>query len=316
MNFKVNYRVYEKENLLVVSEERLNPIVQDFLYEKDYILLIAREKTGKSILAMQLACAISSGENFLGTLEITKPTRVWYFATEGKDDDTKDRLIRMSHKVKINTDNLKLICSPGLRLNTNEGRGAMKELISKYKDELPNVMIIDPMYSAIKGSIRDDDIVNEFTYIVRFFADVCGASVIVVHHSKRDIRLQDGSVLELGDDAIFGSTFLKASVDHVFYMGKVARSENKFLRCDTQRSGNIIDSMELKLHEPDPLYFELVEKINGIADEIKKLLEGGKRLSVKQLAKYIRVSRVSIYSNIKGIEGLKKELSRPVLYYL
>ena len=130
--FAPKFRIYEKDNLLKLSEDKSKPIVQDFLYENDYVILMAKDKIGKSILTLQLACALSSGENFLNILEVTKPVRVWYFSTEGKDEDTKHRLVRMSHKVKINPDYFKLICCSGIQFNTAPGREALAKLHERY----------------------------------------------------------------------------------------------------------------------------------------------------------------------------------------
>ena len=317
MNLSIPFRVYEGKALLEVDEERTRPIVQDFLFEHDYVLLVAKEKMGKSLLGLQLACNLSSGTPFLDALEIHQPNKVWYIAAEGKDNDIKDRLIRMSKKIPINVDNFKLICIAGFRLNTREGIEGMNQLIDVNKDRLPRVIIIDPLYMAIKGSIKDDFVVNDFTYTVRRFAEVCDAAVIVIHHSRRPIRLANGTIINDGDDEIFGSAFLKASVDHIFYMGRVSNTDRIFLKCDTQRSGAIIETMELKLHEPEPLYFEEVEHREGLSEQIAKvLLEHPQGLSIKQLTKLVGVSKVSIYVNLKYIDRLKKTNTRPVIYYL
>jgi len=317
MDFKIQFRVYEGDNLLQISEEKTHPLIQDFLYENDYVLLVAKEKIGKSILALQLACNLSSGTPFLDTLEITKPVKVWYFATEGKDNDIKQRLVNMTKVIPMNKNNFKLICSAGLRINTPEDYGGMTSLLKRYKDELPKVIIIDPLYMAVKGSLKDDNVINDFTHIMRRVAEACDASILIIHHSKRPFRMTDGSIMTLGDDEIFGSAFLKASVDHVFYMGNMTHTLHKFLKCETQRSGNIIDTMELRLHELSPLYFEQIETSKDeLIKGIEELLMKHKTLTVPQLAKYLDVSRVSIYTNIKKIKGIHKTNTRPVLYHI
>ena len=79
-------------------------------------MLIAKEKIGKSILAMQMGCNISSGTPFLDLFDVPYAMPVWYFAAEGKDRDMKQRLFNMSKAVTVNKDNFfvefRSKCSP------------------------------------------------------------------------------------------------------------------------------------------------------------------------------------------------------------
>lgn len=316
MSFKIKFRVYEGNDLFILSEEKRQPLIQDFLYENDYVIIVAKDKIGKTILALQLACNLTSGTPFLNMLEVPKQRRVWYFAVEGHDEDIKRRLVNMTKKINIDKDMFKLICSTGLRLNTNEGVESIKQLIEENQNKLPKVIIIDPLYMAIRGSMRDDNVITEFTHVVKQFGEICDASVIIIHHARRQIRLKDGSLINSGDEEIFGSAFLKASVDHVFYMGKVENTGHKFLKCDTQRSGNIIDSVELRLIEPSPLYFEFAEpSITGLEASVDELLvkyEGG--LTVDKIARTLSTSKSSIYNALHRVKNVIKTNTRPVLY--
>ena len=310
---KSPFRIYTGDSLLEIEESRSHPIVEAFLYENDYVLLVAKEKMGKSLIAMQLACNISSGTTFLDTLEVRNPLPIWYFSLEGKDDDMKMRLINMEKKVPLNKDNFSLICTPGFEFNTGYGVRLLEELIHEKKDNLPRVIIIDPLYMAIKGSIKDDNVITDFTKVMRKLQDRCNASIIVIHHSKRPIRLQNGAILDIGDDEMFGSAFLKASVDHIFYLISIANSDHKILRCRTQRSGHIMDDLEVRLIQPDPLYFEYAGHIPNMKDELEKLMVDW--TTVKDLQKMTGKSRAGIYNVLKDMK-LDKINSRPVKYKL
>lgn len=302
MKFGANFRVHEGERLLEVSDHDEHPIVEEFLYEKDYAILTAKEKIGKSLLSLQLACSLSCGKPFLGALRVPKPVRVWYFSTEGKDDDTKRRLIRMTKKIPFDKDNMKIICSAGICFNTTWGENEIKRLLSSYENKLPKVIILDPLYTAIQGSLKDDHIVNGFTRFIRRLADWCNCAIVVIHHARRPITLKDGSLLDRGDEEMFGSTFLRASVDHLFYMGKVTNTEHIFLKCDTQRSGRIIDTMELVLHgkeDPDPIWWETVSSHTDAVDKIHALYANKtERFSVSQIHRLTKISRVTIHKHL------------------
>ena len=130
------------------------------LYEEDYIMLAAQDKMGKTILAQQIACNLTTGSPFLGVFEIPKPVNVWYIATEGKTRDLKDRFLRMSRGVKIDTSKLKLIPTV-FRFNTEKGFRCLEEIVSKYKDDLPKVIIIDALYYS------EGDMYNYYNFKAR-----------------------------------------------------------------------------------------------------------------------------------------------------
>jgi len=316
-DWKLPFRRYTGDELFILDEEKKEPIVEGILMHNDYTLLVAKEKVGKSILALQLGCSISSGHPFLDTFAVSKPQRVWYFATEGKDEDTKERIINMSKKVPIDKDKFLLICSAGFRFNSTSGEKYVRYLLTEYKEVLPRVIIVDALYMAIEGSLKDDEAVNSFNYSLRRFAEVCDAAVVIVHHSRRPVIL-DGKIASMGDDDIYGSAFLKASVDHCFYMALIQGGTNRSLKCSTQRSGNIVEDMTLELHEPSPLYFSIADTYYEHREGIKQLLErtpGG--LTIKGLMKKSTHSRATIYRILNSFEdGVIKTQTRPVIYLL
>lgn len=320
METKLPFRVYRNNELLTIDKDKEIPIVEDILFENDYTMLIAKEKVGKSLLAMQLACSITSGEPFLDTFNVPKPQNVWYFATEGKDWDFKKRLINMSKGVKLDTSRLMGICSAGFRFNTPMGRDYVSYLITRNHDMLPKVIIIDALYMAIKGSLKDDEAVNQFNYEIRKFAEVCDAAVMIVHHSRRPVIIE-GKLADMGDDDVYGSAFLKATVDHCFYMSKTGKrgEEKRFLKCSTQRSGNIAEDMELYLHEPSPLFLEIVDKHQEHKHQVETLLKAYKGvggIGVKDLMKKSGQSRATVYRVLKLIPSVVVTKTRPALYYL
>ena len=284
-------------------------------------MIVAPAKMGKSILAQQLACSLTNGAPFLDTFEISKPVTVWYFATEGKDEDIKDRLIRMNKVIPINPDRFLLFCSAGLRFNTRPAQKIIKDLLEQYKDRLPKVIIIDALYRAIKGSIKDDDTVNEFHHVVGKLADICDSAVVFVHHMKKPQRLMDGSFGDRSDNDAYGSAFLNAAVDHIYWMEQCTKNrKDKILRCDTQRSGKIIEDLRLTLIEPDPLFFKIVsqheEELHKIRNVLLKEFEG---MDITKLMKKTNLKRSTLYTALKEMldKGeVEKSDGYPRLYRL
>ena len=318
-NLKLPLRRYTGNELITLNKDKQDPIVEGILFPNDYVLLVSEPKVGKSILALQLAASISSGTPFLDTFKVSKAYKVWYFATEGKDEDIKKRLIEMKKMVPFNLDNFVLFCSAGFRLNTSIGKNGVQQLLGLYKDELPKVIIIDALYLAIQGTLKDDGVVNEFNYIIRQFAEKCDAALIIVHHTKKP-TIMDGKLYspenKMGE--IFGSIFLPAGADHIFHMGYNKKTNLHSLLCQSQRSGEIAEFITMKMEEPTPLGFIHVTEEKSGGNPLKGFLQAcSQGLTIKELMKKTNSSRASIY---RWIEEEKNEIEQvshyPAIYRL
>ena len=315
-------RIYTGDELFELNKEKAEPLIQDVLFENDYIMITAPPKMGKTILALQMACSLSIGSPFLGTFEIPKAQMVWYFATEGKDEDIKDRIQRISRITGINKDNFVLICSAGLQFNTLQGRKYVEILLDKYKDRLPKVIFIDALYRAIKGSLKQDDVVNEFHNALGMFSERCDAATVLIHHTSRPLKLLDGTLSPQSEESTYGSQFLLAGVDHQFFLAKwkkESNSKDRFLQCDQlQRSGHIIDSLRLRLSQPDPLGFSIISIHMEERVKIMDALKEGK-MTVDDIIRKTGIGRSTIYLVMKDLvdEGkVKKEGTKTKFYFL
>jgi len=299
-------RQYTGAELLNPDMALSRPLIQDFLFEEDSVLLVAPPKLGKSILTQQVACALSSGQDFLDTFEVPEPKVVWYFATEGKDHDLQNRFLRMSHGVDCNPNNLVLFCSAGFRFNTKKAMDELKRLIDVHRKNLPSLIIVDALYRAVKGSLKNDDVINEFNHTLGEVKDHCHAASWVVHHMKKQTRSQvDGSYFERSDEETYGSAFIQAAVDHTYWLDKCKKDKRDIiLKCDTQRSGNIIDTMRLRLTEPDPLHFQIVSKHDGELIRVVNVLRNSPEgLTITNLLKRTKLGRSVAYCVLKELMG-------------
>ncbi len=316
------YRFLIGKEIFTIDEDMSIPIIEDLINEEDYVLLVAEEKQGKTILAQQLACCLSSGTPFLDTFGIPKPVRVWYFATEGKTRDLQERFVNIAKKIPTIADNLVLI--PTLfRFNTPEGLRSLKEILA-VQELKPKIIIIDALYRAVKGSLKDDDVINEFNHIVGWLQQECQASVLLVHHMTKPQRGYNGDFMERSDKDTYGSAFLLAAVDHVLWIEKWRKDKNcpkdRFLRCDTQRSGKVFEGLRLRLTEPSPLYFSPISTHTEEKDKILGLLkdnpQGIDMLTMQVKLKLSRAILFEITSSMVAEGILTKEGAKTKIYKL
>jgi hypothetical protein len=308
------YKVYSGEEIFKLDDDCKEPLIDQILWKEDYVLLVAEEKMGKTILAQQMACALSSGTPFLDIFNVPKAVRVWYFATEGRANDLKDRFMRMRNGVSVEPKNLCLIPT-FFRFNTKEGTESLTDLIQAYKHEPPQVIIIDALYRAVKGSIKNDDVVNDFHAVVGSIQHYFGCAVVLVHHMTKPQRAQDGSMHERTDKDSFGSAFLSAAVDHIIWIERFKKTDgdsddckkDKIMRCDTQRSGVVFDSVRLRLLEPDPLLFTVPSKYEEEEHRIVTILSNTKEgCNIDNIIKRTKIGRSTIYTVLKRLIDLDR----------
>jgi hypothetical protein len=309
------YKIITGPELLIIDPTKREPLVEGFIYKKDYIMLEAEPKVGKTILTQHLTSCMSKGTPFLGLYDIPKPLRVWYFATEGKEDDLKERFSRMVKAIPMDCDNIFLIptCFP---FNTARGILCLNEIMEKLKDKPPDIIIIDSVYRAIAGKLTDEAVINSFHHQMAILQNEYGCAILLVHHmTKPSYDPASGKKRERGDFDGFGSIFLSAAVDHVFRIEKMKKDEgetnDRILKCNTQRSGEIVNNLRLRLIEPDPLYFETVSLYEKEAHIIMELIKVNKLgISIRELIKKSSISRSIVFAVLGELKKTHPEIQR------
>ncbi len=317
------FNFYTGDNLLTIAEDKRVPIIEDFLYENDYVMLVAEYKTGKTIFLQQLACCVSQGRPFLDILDIPNPQPVWYIATEGKDWELQERFINISKGVNINTENLFMVHSTRFKFTRKLVEQYFNPIIelAAQQNRLPKLIIVDSLYSSFQGKLRDDDSVNEFNFIIREIAHKCNAAVMIAHHMKKGQKNSDGEYYKRDDNDTYGSVFLMAQVEHCFRLEFYEKEDHddkkirdRYLTCDTQRSGKIISGLRLRLTQPEPLYFSVVEKHDKEKEEVAKTLSYyPKGLTITELVKKTGYKKTKLYSIVNQLKS-QNEITRTTGY--
>lgn len=296
-------------------------LVEKIIREQDSVLLIGGEKAGKSLLIKQLIMSLTSGDQpFLDKFEVVRPCKVTYVQSEGELTDTQDRFKRMMRTQDFNPDNFHIMFTQPLGLQ-DESK-AVDFMAEIEKVHQPDILILDPLYFSFEGSLSDDGIVRQFLGNIRRIKNHFGCAVIIVHHTHRVKFTPDGELLNEGDDALFGSSAFKWWPDHMIYFTYNKKKNIREFRCSTQRSGDILDKMELILMQPDPLYFRQAETGDlGAGIKICHLLAEAQNragMTVEAICKALDLSRRTFYKDIK--EPLKSgaitkdDNHRPVVY--
>ena len=292
-------------------------LIDKFLWEGDNALIIAPEKSGKSILSFQMALALVSGKPFLGSYKVLKPVQVAYIHTEGKIAQTRDWLTRMLEDQSPEIARQLFYKNyPSLSLDTREGLYLLLADLAK-RSITPKVMFFDSLYHCMKGKLTDDLDARRFTESMRVLIQKFDCSIVINHHFHRDRHNKDGELIEEGDNAIFGSFVWKAHADHTFRLKLNKKTKHATLDCETQRSGEVITGLKLRLQQPNNLGF-IIEDISARGKVLETLNEVKEGCSCEDIEKATRLSKRTIYRALDDLleskQVTKNEANRPVIY--
>lgn len=237
------------------------PIIDGILWEKNAMMFLGTEKSGKSIACTQMFKSIVSGEPFLDIFEVKKQGPVVYIQSEGDDQDFHDRLERMCKTEHIDESKFCHIFKKFLPLEVKEFKQDVFNLIDKCVLDWgakPVAICLDSTYKCFSEDLISNEPARRFTNIVDEFIDRYDCAMALIHHeSKESLDEKTKQPISRGDKGAYGSVFLRAYVDHILFLKKT-RNDVRQLTCDTQRSGLILKGnkmIELTLIEPDPLKF-------------------------------------------------------------
>lgn len=279
---------YTLEELHVKELDGSRPLIENLLYERDNVLQVGKEKANKTTFWLQACCALTSSEPLFGQYDVPRPIDVVYLQAEGKLASTKQCTERMTRVIPCDKSKFSILYYPSIPLNSEPGLLQVKSDIDSWRR--PELIVIDPLYQSMQGDICSQEQSSAMTASLRLLSEYYKCAIVLIHHAHRPKRAETGAIIEEGDDSIFGSFVWKAWPDSVFLIEKV--QGNKLYRrfsCNTQRMGNVVESVDLTLVEPDPFYLQLRggQPIDALVDS--KL--DGTPLSIAEIVSLVNKDR-------------------------
>lgn len=321
-----NFGFYTGKQLLEMKLKKRDWIIKNLIRYKDSVILVGDAKAGKTLLKQQLICSLTSGHPFLDKYDIVNPCKVIDIQLEGELEDTQDRFKRMISTIDFNPEMYHILFDAPLELNTlQQTFKLIKKIGNQCNGKPPDLIFIDPVYFAFKGSLSDDLLVRLFLGNIRIIKETFDCTMVLVHHThKIRINWQTGELIDEGDEAMFGSKFFRAFPDHILMLVYDKKNDLRVLTCSTQRSGEITDRTQLKLIQPEPLYFKEVDEQPTREDVILEWLRKAKEKDIngftyEDIEQNTDLSKGTIYSSLKILVSKKlviKSNSRPVRYSL
>lgn len=221
------------------------PIVEEFIYERDIILMSADSGVGKSTIVAQMAMSLSSGTPLFGALN-TRKVKVYVIQVEGDYEESIERIRFMSKVLPFDADYLCWDENRMLDVSNKDGINMAIDRI-KSKMEKPDVIFIDPIY---KLSTKDISTGEGALMIVNFsdrLYDYFGSTNFLVHHNtKDDFTIVDGKA-QKKKDSYYGHSFIK---NHVRTSYSLTQNDSKDQPTLTRKKGRGSDT----LHKIELIY--------------------------------------------------------------
>ena len=174
-------------------------LVPDLFTRNELYCLAAEPRAGKSLFALGLAKAISSGKEFLG--RPCEQGEVVYVCKEDPDDKVKERLIAQEWD-RAEMDNV--------LMNNDFTLDELPELIEYVKEAKPSLIVFDTLSRIQKNNGRENS--SEIADILAPLQDLAqqeNVCILVVHHTRK--KIQDE--LDITDifDSVRGSGAIRAT---------------------------------------------------------------------------------------------------------
>jgi hypothetical protein len=290
-------------------DERLAHISQghwlvEGLLQAGWLLVInARPKVGKSIIAVNLATALAEGTPFLNLP--TSPCAVVYV-------DLERPLETLNRFKALDASNNPNIFVPSERIGADMLE-TLRELIRQVKERTnrPVVLFADTLGDFIKpalrqrkASINDYDAITEILQELRNLALELGCAFVFVHHARKALSEEPTEVDVLGSTAIAGKFDVIAHL-------QPDRTDGSVLALTAE--GNAIAKTTLHFTISDNYRLEICEapaktKEEQAAREIRRLL----RQHPEGLFRDEIVGRLCSLGLANTMEGAQKLFSRAV----
>jgi RecA-family ATPase len=222
--------------------ELVSIIDQGILYSGCKFILYGKYKSFKSMLAQRLMFCLAAGEPWLGFKTPAKGISTMYLQLELPHRLLQRRIRKMQNGSNGLVKDLWFWTEHYLKLDQDLGIQILDSVLDQYK---PEVLIIDPVYKVLTGSVSKPEIVTNFLDGLDRLMEKHQFALVLIAHSRKPIP---GHVDAWGTDDLLGTSIFNNWADTV---GKVVREE-RLIRVSFDVVRHAEEEIEPVLVEVDP----------------------------------------------------------------
>lgn len=240
---------------LLVQFPRMRPAIVDGLFRQgETCNIIAAAKAGKSFLAIGLAYAIATGQDWLGYP--TKQGRVLIVDNELHEETLSQRLRNVAESLEVDTDFIEIesISLRGQLLTLD----AMHLLFDNIEPGKYDLIVFDALYRMLpKNTVENDNAAVTGLYnMIDGYAKQSGAAIVVIHHASKGNQ-SDKSVTDVGAGA-----------------GAISRAADSHLtiRPHDEDGLAVLEGVTRSFPSPSPKTIRYEYPVWQVVDEIKPIV--------------------------------------------
>ncbi len=199
-------KALDLDELFDLESEGLSWVIPGLLPEKETIVLAGAPKAGKTLLAIDAAYAVVTGEShFLG--EAVKQGKVLLVSADESANSTKAKLLNRGFR-RCDKNSIKVLPTWDI--------SQMVALEALLEDFRPNLVIIDSLRRINKGSEVSENSAEfaDAIYTLKETLERYGAAGILIHHTNKD-REALGVHRLRGSSAIAGAVWGTWQLDQI-----------------------------------------------------------------------------------------------------
>jgi len=253
-------------------------LIED-VWPKDGVgILGGSSKLGKSLLTIEMAVSVASGQPFLGLYPVNGPGLVMICSMEGQRWLAPDRLRKVArYRVGSGTGDLQIEVLDNARLQLDDATD-LRRLTATVERRRPRLLILDPL---VRLHSRDENaaiggvssVLADLTALQRG----CGVSILAAHHNRKQQRSGERPGMGLR-----GSSDLHAWGDSNWFLRD--RGAGAVTLTVEHRAAASPEPLRLRLvGDDDELHFEVLGEepapgqerptVESIADRVITVLE-------------------------------------------
>lgn len=214
---------YATEDIYKLDPPLLSYLVEGLVVAEALNMCVAREKTGKSLLALGASLAMARGSSTYAGLHI-QPGRVAYIDAENGVSETHRRIRRLS-EMPVPPDHFTYLEQGSLRfqLDQPDALGVLEDVIDSYQ---PDLIVFDSFRSLWSGDENRPREVAAVLDPLREFLRGHGLAGLLLHHANAS-----------GDTR--GTTAIQASAENITRLTRTKAGERSLLQLPS-RFGEVL----------------------------------------------------------------------------
>lgn len=281
-------------------------VVRGFINTGERVLLVAAQKSGKTIFCLQLGLAVAAGVKFADYWEVPKARRVIYVATEGSKAELQDEMRRIEvHQGAAERGMFKLCYTPTLSINTDtEVYNQLRREIDAFQ---PDLLVLDCLYRVHAGSLNDDGLIKVTTERINMLGE--NLAILIPHHRHRPKHDQYGIEINEGGNSYFGSAMLMGWATAQYGMSFSLLSHQGSIEAFDERGvPKFGQPKDLELIDPpEELYWVVTEKeMSPLAKTILNEMDRFEGMGIREIGRVLGgIHHTTIRGAVQELVGRK-----------